>query len=183
MRRMPRSMIIAGLALCAASASAREGPERGIEVRAPLSAPPRGVAELRFTELFRMPIGPEGLELSERARELDGRRVRVVGYMVREAHAPRGHFLFAPLPVALDGDDEPLADDLPPTAIAVELPDATTDIPFRAGLLVFTGTLAVGVRADADDGRVEGIRLRLDAAASRALRAPASSKPPRHVAP
>lgn len=159
-----------GLLLVAvhAAAGGREG--RGFEVRAPLPPPPSGVTELRFADLFAMPVGPEGLELSERTRALDGKRVRVVGYMVREAHAPRGRFLLAPLPVALDSDDEPLADDLPPSTIAVEAKDTAAALPFRPGLLVFTGTLTLGAPATSDDGRVEGIRLRLDAATSRALR-------------
>jgi hypothetical protein len=175
MRRSLSSLAGLGLTLVAALASARGRSGTDVDVHAPLPPPPAGVAELRFADLFRMPVGPEGLELSERARELDGQRVRMVGYMVREEHVPRGRFLLAPLPIALDSDDEPLADDLPPTTLEVELADAAAEVPFRAGLLVFTGTLVLGARPESDDGRVLGLRLRLDAAASRVLHAAAAS--------
>jgi hypothetical protein len=42
-------------------------------------APP-GATDLKFSELFK-PIGPRGLEYSEKVRALDGKKVRILGYM------------------------------------------------------------------------------------------------------
>ena len=64
-----------------------------LEVRGELPAPPAGVAILKFGEFFQMPVGPLGLEPSEKLLALNGKRIRLVGYMVREENPVR------PLPV------------------------------------------------------------------------------------
>src|SRR5260221_6882287 len=64
-----------------------------------LPAPPAGVTELKFDELFVSPIGERGLTLTEKLRNLDGQRVRILGYMVRQEAATPGKLLLAPFPV------------------------------------------------------------------------------------
>lgn len=74
------------------SASATEGasattvgtnqPSRTLFTNAlpPLPPLPPGVAELKFNELFRPPIGPRGLEYAKKLRSLEGprwRRIRI----------------------------------------------------------------------------------------------------------
>ncbi len=134
-----------------------------LAVRKELSPPARGVAELRFRDIYQNPVGPLGLELSERARTLDGKRVRMVGFMVAEEHATPGGFMFAPLPAAVGHDDEALADDLPPSTVFVRLesaPEAT--VPHLPGLLALHGTLSVGARSEPAFGRISSVRLLLD---------------------
>jgi len=46
---------------------------------------PPGVSELKFNEFFRQPIGPRGLEYTEKLRSLDGRWIRILGYMARQS--------------------------------------------------------------------------------------------------
>jgi len=91
--------------------------------------------------------------------------------MVRQAPAPKGLFLLSPLPVALGDEDESLADDLPPSTLAISL-DRSPELvlPMLPGLLQVTGTLHVGMRADPATGRAMPAEIVLDAAPQRALR-------------
>jgi hypothetical protein len=143
-----------------------------LAVQKTLGPPPAGVTELRFREVFKLPVGPKGLEPTEKLVALDGRRVRIVGYMVRQSRAPKGIFLLAPLPVSLGDEDEGLADDLPPATLGIELGAKSHDlaVPMLPGLLQFTGTLHVGMRVDPATGRATPAQLVLEAAPVRALR-------------
>ena len=130
---------------------------------------PAGVADLKFREIYRMPIGPRGLELTERARALDGQRVRMVGYMVEQELPARGGFILSPLPTLIGDEDESLADDLPPSVVFVHLAGASeSQLAFMPGLLHFTGTLRVGPREEAN-GRISSLRLELDGSSTETL--------------
>jgi hypothetical protein len=56
---------------------------------AALPAPPEGVSDLFFDEFFKLPVGPKGLEMTERLTSLDGKRVRILGFMVKHPQAIR----------------------------------------------------------------------------------------------
>src|SRR3954468_9326981 len=83
------------------------------------SASQKGIVELKFEDFFASPIGPRGLELTEKVRSLDGKRVRIVGFMVRQEKSYRGVFIMAPLPVQTDEDHYGAGDDLPPATLYV----------------------------------------------------------------
>jgi hypothetical protein len=58
--------------------------------------------------------------------------------------------------------DNGLADDLPPSTVRVLVPTCREQaVPFAPGLMLLTGTLSVGNRAETD-GRVSIARLELD---------------------
>jgi hypothetical protein len=141
-----------------------------LAVNRQLAAPPAGVSELKFQDVFKLPVGPKGLEPTEKLLSLDGKRVRIVGYMVQQESPATDAFLFSPLQVLLGDEDESLADDLPPSTIRVELRNAgAAAIPTLPGLLQLTGILHVGMRADAASGRATPAQLALDAKPERAL--------------
>ena len=121
---------------------------------------PKGVAELKFSDFFVSPIGPRGLELTDKLKALDGRQVRILGYMVAQDDAPPGSFLLTPVPVHLHDHDSALADDLPATTVHVSVPGAPA-VGHTRQLLLLTGTLSVGNRPE-QDGRVSLVRLTLD---------------------
>lgn len=124
---------------------------------------PAGVAELRFRDLFRMPVGERGLEFSEVAQGLAGRRVRILGYMVREDQPVPGRLLLAPFPFTLLTTEYGPCEDLPATVVHVHASsDLAQPVPFTPGLLLLTGVLDLGNR-DEPDGRISAVRLRLDA--------------------
>ena len=147
-----------------------------LAVRKTLGPPPAGVTELKFRDLFKLPVGPKGLEPTEKLLALDGKRVRIVGYMVRQSPAPKSAFLLSPLPTALGDEDESLADDLPPTTLAVVLDKSAHDksadltLPMLPGLLQITGTLHVGMQTDPATGRAMPAAITLDDASQRAIR-------------
>ena len=149
-----------------------------LSVEGELPPPPPGVTDLKFRELFKLPIGPHGLEPTEKLLGLEGKPVRLVGYMVMQEEPASGVFILSPLPVSLGDQDEALADDLPASMIFVhiEVDDAQV-VPYIPGLLRFTGILSIGNREEAD-GRVSSVRLRLDPALARDLLAVVRSATP-----
>lgn len=172
-------------------------PRRGqvtIEMAAPSAAPelpkmvlpplPEGVVDLKFGDIFRSPVGSRGLELTDKVRALDGKKVRFLGYMVREhidkcglcvpasatsAKLPDwvgcvipGRLLLTPEPVQINQLHYGLCDDLPAQTVFVKVPDQFGElIPYTPGLLLLTGTLSLGNHTE-PDGRISVIRLTLD---------------------
>ena len=152
---------------------------------------PEGVAELKFQDLFKTPIGNRGLETTSSLESLNGRRVRVVGYMVREnpadadepatedASAPvvngpvTDRFLLTPSPQITNYAHYGLCEDLPPQTIYVTLANAqNAPVAFTPGPLLLTGVLSVGIQTELD-GRTSVVRLKLDPASPSATTASA----------
>ena len=123
----------------------------------------REASELRFSGFFRHPIGPRGLEMADALRAADGRRVRLVGYMVAQEQPTPGRFMLTPRPVRMSEHADGEADDLPPATVAVLLDEHQRDrvIEHRPGLISIVGRLAVG-REEDSGGRVSWVRLHLD---------------------
>ena len=123
---------------------------------------PADVTELKFTEFFVSPIGDRGLTFTDKLRGLDGKRVRVLGYMARQEQPVPGMFLFSALPVRLNEEHYGLADDLPAATLFVSMPkDRDQVVPHTSGLMLLTGTLSVGNHEEAD-GRISTARLALE---------------------
>jgi hypothetical protein len=170
---MSSRYVLAGFLVLAAAAAAAhqvsapsrlsQAPKAFVVERA-LPPPPRDVAELRFGDIFKTPVGPLGLEAGARLAELDGKRVRLVGYMVQQEQPGTGAFVLSPLPLTLGSADEGLADEMPPTALLVQLPESARFSPAHMpGLIQVTGRLQVGrVESAAIPGRVFPARVELD---------------------
>jgi hypothetical protein len=126
---------------------------------------PPGVVDLVFKDFFKDPVGPRGLELTDTLRHLDGRRVRLTGYMVQEHHVTRpGRFILTPQAVQLDEEEFGLCDDLPASATLVIVPSAGANpVPHQPGRVFVVGTLSLGSREE-KDGHVFLVRLTLDQA-------------------
>jgi hypothetical protein len=146
---------------------------------------PTGVQELNFKDFFKMPVGDYGLELTDYLHSLDGKRVRMLGYMVfedltrcnsctiaktvggrpvpawMEATVP-GRMMFTFRPCAVSFSHYGLSDDLPPQTVFVTVPDKIGQlVPFTPGPLLLTGVLSVGPKKEMD-GRISVVRLELD---------------------
>lgn len=120
------------------------------------------VTDIKFSEFFKLPIGPRGLEPTEKLISLSGKKVRLLGFMAREEEPAPGVFIFAPLPVKIADRADGAADDLPPTATFVHVEkDADKVVPYTPGLLLLTGRLEVGAKNEPLD-RVSTVRLYLD---------------------
>jgi hypothetical protein len=124
-----------------------------------LQRPTPDPEDLKFREMFQLPIGPRELMPSEKLLRLDGRRVRMVGYMVDQK--TMRSFILAPLPLKLGDEDESLADDLPPGVVFIHFAEEdTAALRHIPGLLELTGTLRIGNFVESD-GRVSAVRLTL----------------------
>ena len=124
---------------------------------------PDGVTELKFADIF-APVGPRGLEFTAKARELEGKRVRILGYMVKTCRHDHGRFLLTPFPITLHDHEMGPADDLPPSTLFVDVPPfrrALKYIPHEPGLFLLTGKLSLGGR-DELHGRRSWVRLELE---------------------
>lgn len=125
--------------------------------------PPRAES-IAFSEFF-VP-SPRELRPSPRLRALEGRRVRLTGFMVRMEDPPKGAFYLAARPIACDESGAGTGD-LPPEAVRVAVrssPGAT--VPWVPRPLEVTGVLELGPQAD-ESGRVSSIRLVLDRAGAK----------------
>ena len=123
---------------------------------------PAGVTELKFSEFFVSPIGDRGLTFTDKLRSLDGRRVRILGYMARQEQPMAGMLLLASVPVQLNEKHYGLADDLPPATLYVSVPSHRDQVVRHTpGLMLLTGTLSIGNREEAD-GRISAVRLKLE---------------------
>ena len=174
---MAMSALLACPLVLAHGGQATLGAPPALAVSGVLPAPPAGVAELRFSEMFQRPVGPKGLEPSARLLALDGLPVRLVGYMASAELPMAGRLVLSPLPIAMGDEDEPLANDLPAQAVFVHLsgPAAGQVLPNYSGLIQLQGRLSVGVR-DEPDGHLSSVRLLLDEQASQQLLPPAAPR-------
>jgi hypothetical protein len=145
---------------------------------ATLPPPAEGVEDLYFDEFFKTPVGRFGLETSERLLSLDGKRVRILGFMVKQARSTPWTLLLTPFPLKTHEVDYDLADELPANTVRVFLPKSSQPVtPYTPGLLLLTGRLEVGDREEAD-GRHSVVRLHVDPKAPTPIAdAPAPTKP------
>jgi hypothetical protein len=167
------TVLLAGMSQARAQAEAAPGnvpPPTALRVNGPLPPAPEGVAELKFKDMFVMPVGPRGLQPSAKLMGLRGQRVRMVGFVANAEEATPGMLVLTPIPVTLGDEDEKLVDDLPPTAVFVHLHPrfAQARTPNFVGLIQLTGTLELGAHEEAD-GHTSTTRLVLDEAQSQSL--------------
>lgn len=117
------------------------------------------ITTLGFDEILVLPVGPKGWELAEKTRGLDGRRVQLTGYMVRELNPDPDIFLIAVSPVATYACESLAASDVPPNAVQVMLaPRPGLGVTWRPQRLTVIGRLELGHREERD-GRVSHVRL------------------------
>src|SRR5882672_819043 len=83
---------------------------------------PAGIEDLKFRDFFVMPVGPRGLEMSPKLSALDGRRVRILGYMAQQEEPHPGFFMLTPVPINVAEASDGMANDLPPATLFVHLP-------------------------------------------------------------
>lgn len=129
-----------------------------------LPAAPEGVTDLKFSDLYVSPVGPRGLELTDKARALDGKRVRMLGYMVEQDALTPGVMMLAPFKLSTHESEYGLCDDLPPTVVFVSVPSSRdAAVPFTPGPLLLTGRLELVRRVIGPDERAGFVHLVLDA--------------------
>jgi hypothetical protein len=130
-------------------------------------------ASLSFKEFFE--ASPRELKPSQKLLSLNGKRVRMVGYMARMERVVPGAFYLVPHPVMCDEEGGGTSD-LPVENVLVLVRSAKDrEIAFIPRPLEVTGILEVGNREE-KDGRVSAIRLTLDGPPAKAKRTTSISK-------
>ncbi len=145
----------------AEQASAKLTPRQVLELALSEAPVVEGVEDLWFHEFYK-PIGDYGLEMTERLKSLDGKRVRIAGFMVLRCIQPGGQFLLAPLPLVHHEREYGQADEMPASTVFVHIARMRRmPVPFMPGPLVLTGVLEIGPREE-PDARISFVRLKLD---------------------
>jgi hypothetical protein len=149
-------------------------------VRLAEQALPPGVTELQFGDFFKLPVGPRGLEPTEKLLSLKDKQVRVVGYMVQAEEPTPGLFMLSPVPVNIPEKEDGASDDLPGSTLFVHMPAADADkiLAYRPGLWALVGTLKLGGQEESN-GRVSYVRLLLDPSAAAGAPMPLEKPEPR----
>lgn len=126
---------------------------------------PIGVEELRFQDFYKLPVGPRGLEPTHRLLSLNGKRVRILGYMAEIQCTNNREIIFSPVPLQPQPEEYGLCDDIPATHILVTVPGNPNE-PVRhvSGPILLTGLLAVG--DSSKSGESSFVRMQLDAPAT-----------------
>jgi hypothetical protein len=123
--------------------------------------PDSAATEVKFDEFF-LPPGRRGLEFTEKARSLEGKRVRLTGQMVRRCNHVPGQLMLTSRPVTLHEHEMGFADDLPMATVFVIAPSHDAFVlPFARVPLQVEGRLELGSRVE-PDGRISTIRVVLD---------------------
>lgn len=121
-------------------------------LRPQLPPPPDGVSDFSLTELLVASNNGSGVDYSPRARELDGKLVRVNGYMVRQASPIPWAILLSPVPQSAHEREYFLCDDLPISTIHIFMPrSAQPLVPFHPEMVAIIGRLELGGRTEADE--------------------------------
>jgi len=125
---------------------------------------------LAFKSFYKLPVGSQGLEMSDTLRGANGKERKIVGYMVQQERPHLGRFLLSPRPVQMSEHADGEADDLPAALVTVYLDPSQSDwaVPHTRGRISLTGTIEVG-RLEETDGRVSWVRMRLAPEATRGM--------------
>lgn len=152
-----------------------------------------------------MPVGPRGLEFTDRIKALDGKHVRIAGFQVAEmvgvcnaepnASSPArkaramfeasvpGRLMLSPVPESVNFSHYGLCEDLPPQVVFVTVPELFGQIiPQHPGPLLLSGILEIGNKPE-PDGRVSAVRLVLDPQAPASAPSPTVSTRSTTIAP
>lgn len=157
----------------------QESRAHGSEMAVPHSAPgiqieagrvlPQDLPVLIPDDLFVRPVGPYGLEVTDKTRGLQGQHVRLVGYMARESDPAPDRFILTGYAVEIDSYQEAGAGDIPAEAVFVRPARATGEhLPFVPGPISVAGWLEFGPKEESDQ-LVSSFRLVMDDDSSEAL--------------
>lgn len=140
-------------------------PIQSLQVTGKLPLLANGITDLKFNEIYKMPVGARGMEPSSKLLSLNNKRVRIVGYMAKQETPTPGLFIMSPLAVNMGDEDDKFADDMPANSIFVHVENNEAMVKYVPGLIHLIGVLNVG-NANEIDGRISYVRVKLDPALS-----------------
>jgi len=118
--------------------------------------------DIEFRSFFKMPIGPKGLEVTDKVKQSSGQTVLLTGYMVKSEVPMPGAFMLSPRPIQMSEHADGDANDLPASVCWVYLDDSQKNwvVPHAAGLITVMGQFNFK-RIEAPDGSVAWFHLQL----------------------
>jgi hypothetical protein len=155
-----RACLLGMLMAAALGASASQPAEDAGTAGASTAPGQAAPADLSFRDFFRLPVGPKGLEPTEKLLSLNHKTVRLQGYLVDEEEPLPGLALMTPVPTALAELADGPADYLPPATLYIHLQSkhAKKFVTHRPGLWTAVGRLELGGKHE-PNGRVSYVRL------------------------
>lgn len=144
--------LMAIFGLCAATVHASTPASSGSDLPVPLT----------FSQFFKRPVGPYGLEPTATLLRLSGHAVALKGFAVQRSEPDAGPWILSPVPVYLGDEDESLSDDLPASVAHLDGLSKDLQDQFRTcpGPVAITGTLELGPRREVDE-RMSYVRVRV----------------------
>jgi len=117
---------------------------------------------INFSNFYKKPIGPLGLEIDPEILKLNNKYVQLSGFMEQRETDPIGSFMLTPRPIQSAEEADGDANDLPPSATLVVLDKSQKDmiIPHREGIVTVQGIFKIG-RFVKEDGSVNWFRIEL----------------------
>jgi hypothetical protein len=117
---------------------------------------------LELQAFYKMPIGPKGLEVTEKVLQASGQKVRLTGFMVKSETPTPGTFMLTPRPVQMSEHADGEANDLPASMCVVYLDASQRSwlVPHIPGPVTVEG-LFTFKRTEAADGSVAWFHLQL----------------------
>ena len=134
---------------------------QSLQVTGKLPVLANGITDLKFNEIFNMPVGPRGLTPSSKLLSLNNKLVRIVGYMAKQETPTPGLFIVTPLAVNMGDEDDKFADDMPANSIFVHVDNNEALVHYVPGLISLIGVLSVG-NVNEVDGRISYVQIKLD---------------------
>lgn len=132
------------------------------QVRAQVRLDTNEPIALEFQSFFKMPIGPKGLEATEKVTQSNGKLVRLKGFMVNSETPTRGGFILAPRPIQLSEHADGDANDLPASVCWIYLDSSQKNwvVPYIPGPVMVEGLFSFK-RMEAPDGSIAWFHLQL----------------------
>jgi hypothetical protein len=117
---------------------------------------------LEFQSFFKMPLGPKGLEVTDKLVQADGQFVRLKGFMVKSENPAQGSFVLAPRPIQLSEHADGDANDLPASVCWIYLDNSQKSwvVPHIPGPITVEGIFNFK-RMEAPDGSIAWFHLQL----------------------
>ena len=138
---------------------------QSLQVTGKLPVLASGVSDLKFNEIFKMPVGPRGMEPSAKLLALNNKQVRIVGYMAKQETPTPGLFIMTPLAVNMGDEDDKFSDDMPANSVFVHVDNSAALVHYVPGLISVIGVLSVG-NVNEPDGRISYVQIKLDSTLS-----------------
>jgi hypothetical protein len=117
---------------------------------------------LSFDDLLLRPIGPYGIEIGPKAKNMQGQIVQLRGFMVKSEDHKSGQFYLSPMPIQLNEHADGLANDLPASAVLVKFDPSQSSwmASHQPGSILLEGILHIGRHEDTQ-GNVSWFQLLL----------------------